>query len=241
MLNIPSISNLLFQHTSSFIGSSKEPSITPTRNTPMIYTEGTYFGLDYSIVSLNPDKINFTFLQESEAQDNETNPANNSIVFNGGYFNDQRNPDGLLIYDNLPYSQISDKKVMSGVFSIYNGRARIDRSVSFTPNRNVNFAIQNGPLVIEHGERGILSDTENEFERTILATDYSGNAFLVIIKTPVDLYDCQDLLIDKIPNLDSALDLDGGPSTYYRYHSSTSTASFGTLGYPAYFIKASIK
>jgi uncharacterized protein YigE (DUF2233 family) len=98
--------------------------------------------------------------------------------------------------------------------------------------------LQNGPLIIEPGGRpGIKPSATDKAERTILALDKKGMIHLFFVKGPISLYGCQNFLLNRVKNIDAALNLDGGPMTFFKLDMFGQKASFGSTQGLTHFIK----
>jgi|GEM_PF-3007692 len=170
----------------------------------------------YIEITIDPAQFNFQVIKPNEEQSSYSA----EVVINGGYFEQNNSPSGLLVSDSLQISPPTQKPVLSGLFLVKNGKASIVWARDYQTDSRPEFAVQNGPLVIEPGgKRGIRKKDGLPYKRTLIAVDKTGKVHIIIIKTPASLYQCQELLLKKIKNIDAAVNLDGGPSTYIKYRS----------------------
>lgn len=144
------------------------------------------------------------------------------VVVNGGYFDPQFRPVGLLRIDGRKLSALLDRPPLSACLIINDaGRPSVvearDPTVATAPS-----AMQAGPFLIEPGGRlGIREEADTgapapAAERTVIATD--GTRLCLIVTTPVTLRHLAECLVQHpaafgLSSTDRALNLDGGPST----------------------------
>jgi len=134
---------------------------------------------------------------------------------NGGYFDPDDAPVGLLISDGRTISPLRRARLLSGVLTFVNERARIQRTAEFSAKSKISQAVQCGPFLVDHGTsiRG-LEDTRRA-RRTFAAI--GGNRFAIGVCSAVSLAQLSRILssgnIGADFKIDRALNLDGGSST----------------------------
>ncbi len=135
---------------------------------------------------------------------------------NGGFFHEDMRPVGLLVADGVEIHPFQKAKLLSGVLSVRSGRMEIVRSSAFRSGRDLQEAIQCGPMLVEAGSAvGGLSDSTRA-RRTVVLTDGRGRWGLVYA-TSLTLADTARILLvpgvfgDWTPR--TALNLDGGGSS----------------------------
>ncbi len=137
---------------------------------------------------------------------------------NGGYFQMDSAPIGLVISDRRILNPLGKARLLSGIIEIRKNSIRLVRSAEFCLSKQVMDALQGGPFLVEHGRviRG-LNDIRAA-RRTIVASDSHGN-WALISMTPLTLAQAGELLAkpDIFPNwcTFNALNLDGGSSTAF--------------------------
>lgn len=133
---------------------------------------------------------------------------------NGGYFDPNDAPVGLLISDGREIASLSRAKLLSGVFSVLNGRVRIQRSTEFSKKSKPTQARQCGPFLVDRGQAiAGLNDTRAA-RRTFVAT--GANEFAAIgYSSSVTLAQLAALLATPELKLQRALNLDGGSSSAF--------------------------
>ena len=138
------------------------------------------------------------------------------LIVNGGYF------DGL--FRPVGYCQIGgevlnaeDSTKLSG-YVVINEAGALDLLWKQRPETDVaHDVLQVGPYVIDPGGKiGIHSSAGTTAKRTLIAKKRDGS-ILVITTTPVFLDQLAKILKAEIPDIERALNLDGGPSTGLVY------------------------
>jgi len=139
------------------------------------------------------------------------------VIFNGNFFDKNQRILGLLISEGKVISQLSRaSKLLTGIFFItYDDQARIVVRSEFerVNLEEVKFALQAGPLIIEPGsEKGIQGESGKKDYRTVVAVDKTGKILIFTFRTKVSFYEVQNLLLKNFPEIQAALNLDGGES-----------------------------
>nr|MDQ2660231.1 phosphodiester glycosidase family protein [Verrucomicrobiota bacterium] len=139
---------------------------------------------------------------------------------NGGYFDPQHAPVGLLVSRGEVVAPLRKAKLLSGVVSVVNGRVRIQRPTEFSLKSKPTEARQCGPFLIDQGKAiAGLNDTRAA-RRTFVVTG-SGERAALGYCTHVTLAQLGDLLTAPalIPNfkIQRALNLDGGSSSGFWF------------------------
>ncbi len=135
---------------------------------------------------------------------------------NGGYFQEDFRPVGLMVADGRQVHAFEKAKLLSGVLAVRGSRIEIARSSHFQNPGDVREAIQCGPMLVEGGQPVAGLNAERPARRTVVATDGRGQWALIYI-TSVTLSDAARILTtpgvlgDWVPA--TALNLDGGSSS----------------------------
>ena len=132
-----------------------------------------------------------------------------TAVVNGGFFDERRAPLGLRIVSGETRVPLRPN-VDWGVLVLEGASARIIHSREWSPAERALGAIQVGPRLLVDGKPLKLKPAMAR--RTAVALSRDGRALtLVIVDDPIDANDLAARLADA--GFDSALMLDGGPST----------------------------
>ena len=135
---------------------------------------------------------------------------------NGGFFQADFRPVGLMVADGKEVHPFEKAKLLSGVLTVRGNRIEIVRSGAFKRGNDLRQAIQCGPMLIENGLPVAGLNGERIARRTVVATDGRGH-WAMIYLTSVNLADAA--LILSTPGVTgdwtvrTALNLDGGPSS----------------------------
>ena len=151
---------------------------------------------------------------------------------NGGYFQADGTPVGLLISDNRTIHKLETAKLLSGVFFVRDGKPGLVRSSRFARIKNVTEAIQCGPFLLEDSRAVTGLNNQRSAPRTFVFT--GGNSVWGFgICRSVTLAEMGQIL--AVPDLlgrasvVSALNLDGGSSTQFWARSGNDVTSSSTL------------
>ena len=147
---------------------------------------------------------------------------------NGGYFQPDGTPVGLLISDGKTIHPFESAKLLSGVFYVRDGKPGLVRSQGFFRIRMATQAIQCGPFLIEDGKgvRGL--NNERVAARTFVLMGNNSLWGFGICRS-VTLAEMSQILLapDLLQHATvvTALNLDGGSSTQFWARSGTSSVS----------------
>lgn len=134
------------------------------------------------------------------------------LVVNGGFFDPENRPLGLLVGDGKTHSKL--RRVDQGVFLIADGKPVIQHTRDALPEK-LETAIQAGPRLIVDGRPLRLKPQASR--RTSICLPGDGTVLIVVFPTAVSLADLAGHLAMH-PSRGGlgcweALNLDGGPST----------------------------
>ena len=155
--------------------------------------------------------------QSLEDWQKETNAI---MVVNGGFFrveNEKYIPNGLTILNGEILG--SSYEGFGGMLAIHEGPAELRWLVQqpYFPGETLRAALQSFPMLIKPGgEPGFPAELEDNLQarRTVIAQDREGRIlFLLTPRGHFTLHQLSLYLTGSDLNLDSALNLDGGPSS----------------------------
>ncbi|MFZ4774711.1 MAG: phosphodiester glycosidase family protein [Terrimicrobiaceae bacterium] len=158
---------------------------------------------------------------------------------NGGYFQEDFRPVGLVIVDGKEIHPSENAKLLAGVVSWNGSRLEIVRSSKFTRSADIRQAIQCGPMLVEGAHPTTGLNSERTARRTIVATDGHGQWALIYL-TSVTLADAARILTtpgalgDWTPS--TALNLDGGSSSGLWAATSPEPVSLAEFGHVRNYI-----
>ena len=135
---------------------------------------------------------------------------------NGGYFQPDRTPLGLLVRKGVTIHALERSKLISGIVVVKKDRIALLRVGEFRASPEVREAMQAGPFLVDAGKAVAgLNDTRSA-ARTVVFADGSGN-FGVLICKNATLAETARLLATPgavpLGKIIRALNLDGGSST----------------------------
>jgi Phosphodiester glycosidase len=145
---------------------------------------------------------------------------------NGGYFDPDYNPIGLLLVDGKTVAPLKRARLLSGVLFATSRKIQIMRSKEFSDSKAIRAAVQCGPMVVEHGQsiRGL--DGSRTARRTFAAIG-SGSRAALGFCSDVTLEDLAKILAtppSKDFKIERALNLDGGSSSGFWFKRADGTA-----------------
>jgi uncharacterized protein YigE (DUF2233 family) len=139
---------------------------------------------------------------------------------NGGYFEPDYQPVGLLISDGRTISPFRRARLLSGVLSVANGHIRLQRASEFSTKEKASEAVQCGPFLVDHGKSVIGLDEERSARRTFVATG-STNLIALGYASSISLAQLSRVLtVGKITDdfkIERAMNLDGGSSSAFWF------------------------
>ncbi len=137
---------------------------------------------------------------------------------NGGYFDPEDKPVGLLVQAGKKITPLSSAHLLSGLLWATASRVEIVRAKHFQRNGKVREAVQCGPLLVEHGEPVAGLNATRTARRTFAAVDGKGGGALGV-SSGVSLAQIGQIL--ALPQVEGgrsflrALNLDGGSSSAF--------------------------
>ena len=147
------------------------------------------------------------------------------VAINGGFYNVDRQPLGYLLVDGIEISSSRKSPLMNGfVWLSKQGGLGITQEL---PLAELEFALQNGPLIILSGqplEFEIQNDKRSR--RSVIGTLSNGNLVFLIVFDPSSLFHGPHL--QELPSVVNtiardnkliiidALNLDGGSASFYK-------------------------
>jgi uncharacterized protein YigE (DUF2233 family) len=139
---------------------------------------------------------------------------------NGGYFDPDYQPVGLLVSDGRTITPFRRARLLSGVLSVVNGRIRLQRASEFSMKGKVSEAVQCGPFLVDHGKSVIGLDESRSARRTFVAAG-SANVIALGYSSSLSLAELSRVLTSgKITDnlrIDRAMNLDGGSSSAFWF------------------------
>jgi exopolysaccharide biosynthesis protein len=180
-------------------------------------------GLDEAkmlVLYFSPDSIRFRVVPNLEGSmggvRNAVERAGGIAGTNGGYFDADLGPLGLLISDGRIIHPAQKAKLLSGVFLIKQGSPEIIRARELQKLDGIDQAIQCGPFLVERGRPVAGLDSEKVAARTFIFSCGQACCGLGICRS-VSLAALGEIIAEsklvRDHSITKALNLDGGSST----------------------------
>jgi exopolysaccharide biosynthesis protein len=135
---------------------------------------------------------------------------------NGGYFQPDRTPLGLVVRKSVEIHPLEHAKLLSGVLSVTPTAIALQRPSAFKPSPAVLEALQAGPFLVERGKPIVSLEATKNAARTVVFQDAKGR-FGVLICKSTTLAGMGEILstgsIFPEGGIVRAMNLDGGTST----------------------------
>jgi exopolysaccharide biosynthesis protein len=135
---------------------------------------------------------------------------------NGGYFDAQHAPVGLLISDGKLIAPFRKARLLSGVFIATKSRVEILRASEYASRRNIIAAVQCGPFLVDGGKVVTGLNDTNSARRTFVLTAGADRAAIGFC-SPVTLAQLGEILTTPELRAQRALNLDGGSSSAFWF------------------------
>jgi uncharacterized protein YigE (DUF2233 family) len=135
---------------------------------------------------------------------------------NGGYFDPQNAPVGLLISDGKLIAPLRKARLLSGVVVVTKTRVDLLRSGEYSSRKNVVAAVQCGPFLVDGGKAIAGLNNTRPARRTFVLTTGSDRAAIGFCST-VTLAQLGDILATPELKTQRALNLDGGSSSGFWF------------------------
>jgi exopolysaccharide biosynthesis protein len=148
-------------------------------------------------------------------------PRENCLAgVNGGYFDPENKPVGLLISRGNIVAPLRKARLLSGVMIAANGRIQLLRVAEYSSKRKATEALQCGPFLVDHGQPVPgLNDTRSA-RRSFIVTGGSDRAAIGFCSS-VTLAELGKILatpgITSDLKVQRALNLDGGSSSAFWF------------------------
>lgn len=145
---------------------------------------------------------------------------------NGGYFDPEYRPIGLLIVDGTMIAPLQKARLLTGVLSASARKVQISRVAEFSLAQKPDAAVECGPMIVDLGKsvRGLES---RKVARRTFAAVATGDKAALGFCSDVTLADFSNILaILKIPDfkIQRALNLDGGSSSAFWFKRANGSA-----------------
>jgi exopolysaccharide biosynthesis protein len=149
---------------------------------------------------------------------------------NGGYFDPQNAPVGLLISEGKPIAPFRKAKLLSGVLVVTKAKVELVRSAEYSARKNTLAALQCGPFLVDGGVAVAGLNNTRPARRTFVITMGSDHAAIGFCSA-VTLAELGNILATPrlVPEIkvQRALNLDGGSSSAFWFAGENGVFSIG--------------
>ena len=139
---------------------------------------------------------------------------------NGGYFDPQNAPVGLVVIEGKLMAPLRKAKLLSGVLVATKGKVELLRTAEYSPRKAATAALQCGPFLVDGGTAVPGLNATRPARRTFALTTGSDRAAIGFC-SPVTLAEMGEILAATglMPDLkvQRALNLDGGSSSAFWF------------------------
>jgi uncharacterized protein YigE (DUF2233 family) len=145
---------------------------------------------------------------------------------NGGYFDPDYKPIGLLVADGTIIAPLQKARLLSGVLSASARKVQISRVAEFSLAQKPEAAVECGPMIVDLGKSVRGLESTRPARRTFAATGAGDKAVLGFC-SDVTLADLSSILATVLApdfKVQRALNLDGGSSSAFWFKRANGTA-----------------
>jgi len=135
---------------------------------------------------------------------------------NGGYFDPENAPVGLLVADGKLIAPLRKARLLSGILVVTKTRIELLRSSEYSSRKNAIAAVQCGPFLVEGGKPVAGLNDTRPARRTFVITT-GGERAAVGFSSTVTLAQLGDILATAELKVQRALNLDGGSSSAFWF------------------------
>jgi exopolysaccharide biosynthesis protein len=147
---------------------------------------------------------------------------------NGGYFDPENAPVGLLVSDGKLIAPFRKARLLSGVLVVTKGRLELLRAAEYSARKSAKEALQCGPFLVEGGKPVAgLNDTRSA-RRTFVFTGGADRAAIGLCSA-VTLAELGEILGTPELKVQRAMNLDGGSSSAFWFNGERGVTSVGEL------------
>jgi len=134
---------------------------------------------------------------------------------NGGYFDPQNAPVGLLISDGKLIAPFRKARLLSGVLVSAKGRIELLRAAEYSSRKTATAALQCGPFLVDGGKAVAGLNNTRPARRTFVFT--TADRAAIGYCSSVTLAELADVLVASGFKVQRALNLDGGSSSAFWF------------------------
>lgn len=136
------------------------------------------------------------------------------LAINGGFFDNDYKPLGLRIYNKRQHNPVKNISWW-GVFYIKDQKAHLTSASLYSPDQQIEFAIQSGPRLLINNRIPPLKP--GRAERSALGITHDGRIIMLVTDNmPLSTTELAQMMKAYPLNCGDALNLDGGSSSQLR-------------------------
>ena len=136
---------------------------------------------------------------------------------NGGYFDPQNAPVGLLISEGKSIAPLRKARLLSGVLVVTKTRVEVIRPAEYSSRKNAIAALQCGPFLVDGGKAVTGLNDTRPARRTFVFTSGPDRGAIGFCST-VTLAQLGEILATPELKVQRALNLDGGSSSAFWFN-----------------------
>jgi hypothetical protein len=145
---------------------------------------------------------------------------------NGGYFDPDYKPIGLLVVDGAIVAPLQKARLLSGVLSASAKKVQVSRVAEFSMAQKPDAAVECGPMVVDLGKSVRGLESTRAARRTFAAVGAGDKAALGFCSevTLADLSNILSTMVNPDFKILRALNLDGGSSSAFWFKRANGSA-----------------
>jgi uncharacterized protein YigE (DUF2233 family) len=147
---------------------------------------------------------------------------------NGGYFDPENAPVGLVISDGKLIAPFRKAKLLSGVLVVAKGRVELLRSSEYSARKTATTALQCGPFLVDGGKPVLGLNGTRPARRTFVLTSGTDRVAIGFCSS-VTLAQLGEILATPELKVQRALNFDGGSSSAFWFN-----GEHGVVSIPEY-------
>ena len=181
---------------------------------------GDRASLEFAIFSTKSCRLKVVDRDSEPRQDLDDTMARGNFLaaVNGGYFDPEYRPIGLLVVDGKVVAPLQKARLLTGVLSSTGKKIQISRVSEFSMSQKPDSAVECGPMIVDGGKSVRGLESTKGARRTFAAV--GGDKAALGFCSDVTLAELSNILaVVSIPELkiQRALNLDGGSSSAFWF------------------------
>ena len=189
---------------------------------------GDRASLEFAIFSTKSCRLRVIDQPSEPRQDLEEvmSRGNFLAAVNGGYFDPDYKPIGLLIFDGTIIAPLQKARLLSGVLSALAKKVQISRVAEFSMTQKPEAAVESGPMLVDLGKSVRGLESTRAARRTFAAVGAGDKAALGFC-SDATLADLSSILAATLTSdfkIQRALNLDGGSSSAFWFKRANGSA-----------------